>query len=65
MNYAAAVAAAVVVGALGWWWAGARRVYTGPKTRELLVAVESEEGIGSGNGSSERGCEEENSDRVS
>ncbi|CAL3969644.1 unnamed protein product [Diplocarpon coronariae] len=36
MNYAVAVAACIACFSLGWWWAGARRTYTGPKTRENL-----------------------------
>jgi hypothetical protein len=44
MNYAAVVAAAIAVFALGWWWAGARKVYTGPRTKELLARIPEEEG---------------------
>lgn len=43
MNYAVAVAAAIAVFALGWWWAGARKVYTGPRTQELLQRLGGDE----------------------
>jgi hypothetical protein len=45
MNYAAAVAGAIAVFAFGWWWAGARHVYTGPKTKDLLQQIATEEGL--------------------
>ncbi|TVY15136.1 putative amino-acid permease [Lachnellula arida] len=43
MNYASAVAAFIAVVSLGWWFAGARRTYTGPRTKELLIQVNTEE----------------------
>ncbi|ATZ47269.1 hypothetical protein BCIN_02g05620 [Botrytis cinerea B05.10] len=44
MNYAVAVGAAIAVFSLGWWWSGARRTYTGPKTKDLIQSIVSEEG---------------------
>ena len=44
MNYAVAVAGFITVFSLGWWWAGARKTYTGPRTKDLLVAVPGEDG---------------------
>lgn len=39
MNYASVVGAAIAVFALGWWWGGARKVYTGPRTKELFATL--------------------------
>ncbi|TVY23697.1 putative amino-acid permease [Lachnellula hyalina] len=55
MNYASAVAAFIAVFSLGWWFAGARRTYTGPRTKELLIQVNNEEGS-----AGEEGVEEDN-----
>jgi hypothetical protein len=44
MNYAVVVAGFIAVFSLGWWWAGKRRTYTGPRTRDLLMLVGTEEG---------------------
>lgn len=43
MNYAVAVAAAIACFAFGWWWAGARKVYFGPKTQNLVLISDDEE----------------------
>ncbi|KAI5858127.1 amino acid/polyamine transporter I [Tricharina praecox] len=43
MNYAICVAAFMVVFAVGWWWAGARDVYTGPRTKDVMDLVPSED----------------------
>ncbi|TVY35244.1 putative amino-acid permease [Lachnellula occidentalis] len=50
MNYASAVAAFIAVFSLGWWFAGARRTYTGPRTKELLIQVNTEDGSADGEG---------------
>jgi hypothetical protein len=42
MNYAVAVALVIAMFALGWWWAGARKVYTGPRTRDLMHETQGE-----------------------
>ncbi|KZF21759.1 amino acid permease, variant [Xylona heveae TC161] len=39
MNYAVCVAAFIGVFALSWWWIGARKKYTGPRTKDLLQLV--------------------------
>lgn len=39
MNYAVAVAGFIAVFSLGWWWAGARKTYTGPRTKDFLESV--------------------------
>jgi len=44
MNYAVVVAVVIAFFSLTWWWAGARKTYTGPKTKELLEIVAQEEG---------------------
>ncbi|KAM3074045.1 polyamine transporter tpo5, variant 3 [Clarireedia jacksonii] len=44
MNYAPVVGVGIAVFSLGWWWAGARRTYTGPKTKDLIQSIASEEG---------------------
>ncbi|KAI5776896.1 amino acid permease [Geopyxis carbonaria] len=43
MNYAIAVAVFMGCFALGWWWCGARRVYVGPRTKDLMHSVPTEE----------------------
>ncbi|KAH7383126.1 amino acid/polyamine transporter I [Cadophora sp. MPI-SDFR-AT-0126] len=45
MNYAVVVASFIAVFSLGWWWAGARKTYTGPKTKDLLREVESQDSV--------------------
>ncbi|KAA8566245.1 hypothetical protein EYC84_008845 [Monilinia fructicola] len=44
MNYAVAVGAGIAIFSLGWWWAGARKTYAGPKTKDLIQSIASEEG---------------------
>ncbi|PQE07844.1 amino acid permease protein [Rutstroemia sp. NJR-2017a WRK4] len=44
MNYAAVVGVGIGIFSLGWWWAGARGTYTGPKTKDLIQSIASEEG---------------------
>jgi len=54
MNYAVCVAVGIGLFSGGWWWAGARRTYTGPRTKDLMHVVPSspdsavDAGIGSG-----------------
>ncbi|KAI9653233.1 MAG: hypothetical protein M1821_007664 [Bathelium mastoideum] len=43
MNYAVCVAAFIALFSLTWWWVGARKKYTGPRTKELLGAVPGED----------------------
>ncbi|PGH02922.1 hypothetical protein GX51_04378 [Blastomyces parvus] len=43
MNYAICVAAFIALFSLSWWWLSARRKYTGPRTKDLLQAVETED----------------------
>jgi amino acid transporter len=43
MNYAICVAAFIATFALSWWWVGARKTYTGPKTKDLLQMVSSDD----------------------
>ena len=50
MNYAVAVAGFIALFSLGWWWMGARRKYTGPRTRELLRIVDTEDSDGRASG---------------
>ncbi|KAI9791239.1 MAG: hypothetical protein M1816_004231 [Peltula sp. TS41687] len=48
MNYAICVAGFIALFSLSWWWIGARRKYTGPRTKDLLEMIPSsdiEEGI--------------------
>ena len=54
MNYASVVAAGIAVFALGWWWAGARKTYTGPRTKDLFARIGDER-----DGSREEDCEHE------
>ncbi|MCJ1301983.1 hypothetical protein MMC08_004784 [Hypocenomyce scalaris] len=47
MNYAVGVAAFIAAFSLSWWWMGARRKYTGPRTKdlaELVAAKDSDDG---------------------
>jgi len=44
MNYAVVVAGVIAVFSLGWWWAGKRRTYNGPRTKDLLILIGTEEG---------------------
>lgn len=44
-NYAPVVGAGIAIFALGWWWAGARKKYTGPRTKDLLQMIASEDGL--------------------
>ncbi|KAL3419696.1 Amino-acid permease BAT1 [Phlyctema vagabunda] len=44
MNYAIVVAAVIALFSLVWWWAGARKTYKGPKTKNLLQVVPTEDG---------------------
>lgn len=39
MNYAVAVGAFIAIVAVGWWFAGARRIYVGPRTRDLVGEI--------------------------
>ncbi|KAI9814289.1 MAG: hypothetical protein M1832_005929 [Thelocarpon impressellum] len=39
MNYAVVVAAFIALFSLSWWWIGARKRYTGPRTKNLLEMV--------------------------
>ncbi|KAF3896852.1 Programmed cell death protein 2, C-terminal putative domain family protein [Trichophyton interdigitale] len=43
MNYASVVVIFIALFALSWWWLSARRRYTGPRTKELLEEVPSED----------------------
>ncbi|KAK2878144.1 hypothetical protein FQN49_001119 [Arthroderma sp. PD_2] len=43
MNYAICVAAFIALFALSWWWLSARKRYTGPRTKDLLEEVPSED----------------------
>ncbi|KAL9064763.1 MAG: hypothetical protein Q9157_007715 [Trypethelium eluteriae] len=43
MNYAVCVAAFIALFSLTWWCVGARKKYTGPRTKDLLDAVPSED----------------------
>ncbi|MCJ1244617.1 hypothetical protein MMC30_001815 [Trapelia coarctata] len=43
MNYAIAVAGSIALFSLSWWWIGARHKYTGPRTKELLQIVDTED----------------------
>jgi len=43
MNYAAVVAAMIGVFSVGWWWGEARRSYKGPRTKDILTLVMSED----------------------
>ena len=43
MNYAVCVAAFIALFSLTWWWVGARKKYTGPRTKDLLEMVPSED----------------------
>ncbi|KAA8913623.1 amino acid/polyamine transporter I [Sphaerosporella brunnea] len=38
-NYAICVAAFMAVFALSWWWLGARKVYTGPRTKDVMDMI--------------------------
>ncbi|KAH6677091.1 amino acid permease-domain-containing protein [Halenospora varia] len=40
MNYAVAVAGFIGLFSLGWWFAGAKRTYTGPRTKDLVVRID-------------------------
>jgi len=40
MNYAIAVAGAIASFALTWWYLGARKTYSGPRTRHILLSAE-------------------------
>ncbi|MCJ1382102.1 hypothetical protein MMC17_005214 [Xylographa soralifera] len=42
MNYAVAVAAFIVLFSLSWWWIGARKKYTGPRTKDILRVISTE-----------------------
>lgn len=42
MNYAVAVGAFIAIVAVGWWFAGARRIYVGPRTRDLVGEISEE-----------------------
>ncbi|KAF4621888.1 hypothetical protein G7Y89_g14456 [Cudoniella acicularis] len=46
MNYAVAVAGFIGIFSTGWWFAGAKRTYTGPRTRGLLLNAEPVSGSG-------------------
>jgi len=52
MNYAICVAAFMAIFAIGWWWMGAREVYTGPRTKDVmeLIPSENEEDVARGYG---------------
>ncbi|KAL1967561.1 hypothetical protein VTN77DRAFT_3076 [Rasamsonia byssochlamydoides] len=43
MNYAVCVAAFIAVFSLSWWWLSARRKYTGPRTKDLIEAIRTED----------------------
>ncbi|OAL75231.1 amino acid permease [Trichophyton violaceum] len=43
MNYASVVVTFIALFALSWWWLSARKRYTGPRTKELLEEVPSED----------------------
>ncbi|KAF3490950.1 amino acid permease 2 [Arthroderma uncinatum] len=43
MNYAIVVAAFIALFALSWWWLSAKGRYTGPRTKDLLEEVPSED----------------------
>ncbi|KAH8665711.1 amino acid/polyamine transporter I [Tricladium varicosporioides] len=40
MNYAVAVAGFIGLFSLGWWFAGAKRTYTGPRTKDLVARID-------------------------
>ncbi|MCJ1388003.1 hypothetical protein MMC18_000847 [Xylographa bjoerkii] len=42
MNYAVAVAGFIALFSLSWWWIGARKKYTGPRTKDILQVVDTE-----------------------
>ncbi|KAI9676819.1 MAG: hypothetical protein M1817_006658 [Caeruleum heppii] len=39
MNYAICVAAFIALFSLSWWWIGARKKYTGPRTKDILQMI--------------------------
>ncbi|KAK2731160.1 hypothetical protein FQN57_003630 [Myotisia sp. PD_48] len=43
MNYAICVAAFIALFALSWWWLSARKRYTGPRTKDFLHEVATED----------------------
>lgn len=43
MNYAPVVAVAIAAFAFGWWFVGAKDVYKGPRTKEVLVGADGED----------------------
>ncbi|KAL1986613.1 hypothetical protein VTN96DRAFT_5991 [Rasamsonia emersonii] len=43
MNYAVCVAAFIAIFSLSWWWLSARRKYTGPRTKDLIEAIRTED----------------------
>ncbi|TGZ81223.1 amino acid permease [Ascodesmis nigricans] len=43
MNYAICVALFMALFALSWWWLGARDVYTGPRTKDILESIPTED----------------------
>ncbi|KAF2670801.1 amino acid permease, variant [Microthyrium microscopicum] len=43
MNYAIVVAAIIGFGSLSWWFISARHKYTGPRTKEMVVEVPTED----------------------
>jgi len=43
MNYAICVAGFIGLFSLSWWWLGARSKYTGPRTKDILEEVTTED----------------------
>ncbi|EER44259.1 amino acid permease [Histoplasma capsulatum H143] len=43
MNYAICVAGFIALFSLSWWWLSARRKYTGPRTKNMLQSVETDD----------------------
>jgi len=43
MNYAVCVASLIGLFSLTWWWTGAREKYTGPRTKDILQIVDTQD----------------------
>ncbi|EON67913.1 hypothetical protein W97_07410 [Coniosporium apollinis CBS 100218] len=43
MNYAICVAGLIALFSMSWWWAAARKKYTGPRTKDIMDMLPSEE----------------------
>ena len=43
MNYGIGIAAFIALFSLSWWWIGARERYTGPRTKDILQMIPTED----------------------